>query len=127
MEMFGLYLGYAYQIIDDILDFQGSNDKLGKPVFSDLLQGNVTLPAILLLEHYGYSEYIDNVIRNKSITDEIKSVIMTGLSETGALNKAYAIAEEFCAKAQQFLNQIPDSSCRQYLQTLPETLLARCN
>lgn len=126
MEMFGLYLGCAYQIIDDILDFQGNKAKLGKPIFNDLLQGNITLPAIFLLEHKGYQEIIDMVITKRVITKEIKLIILAGLNETGALNKAYAAAAEFCNKALLCLEDVPDNPYRQYLMSLPEALLNRC-
>jgi len=50
LENFGLCLGYAYQIIDDLLDFLSDSSKLGKPCGNDLLKGNITLPIIYLLQ-----------------------------------------------------------------------------
>ena len=55
MEAFRTYgdsLGMAFQIVDDILDFQGTESEIGKPVGSDLVQGVLTLPSILLKEQY---------------------------------------------------------------------------
>ena len=51
LRRYGLNLGIAFQIIDDILDFKGSEDKIGKPVGNDLMQGIITLPIILELEN----------------------------------------------------------------------------
>ena len=44
LDDFGLNLGYAYQVMDDVLDFTAEARKLGKPVGNDLIQGNITLP-----------------------------------------------------------------------------------
>ena len=52
----------SYQIIDDILDFTSTDKELGKPAGSDLLQGNITLPALLLKDHPQVRPYIDKVI-----------------------------------------------------------------
>ena len=49
---YGYYLGHAFQIIDDILDFIGTEEEMGKPVGSDLAQGTVTLPTLMLMEKY---------------------------------------------------------------------------
>ncbi len=49
---YGHNLGIAFQIVDDILDFVGTEEELGKPVGSDLAQGTLTLPAMLLLKYY---------------------------------------------------------------------------
>ena len=49
---FGHCLGMAFQIVDDILDFQGTESEVGKPVGADLAQGVLTLPALLLQERY---------------------------------------------------------------------------
>ncbi len=52
LKGYGYNLGIAFQIIDDILDFIGTEEELGKPVGSDLAQGTLTLPAMLVLERY---------------------------------------------------------------------------
>ncbi len=44
---YGYFVGMSYQIIDDILDFVSTEEKLGKPAGGDLLQGNITLPAFI--------------------------------------------------------------------------------
>jgi len=49
---YGYNMGIAYQIVDDILDFTGTEEELGKPTGSDLSQGTITLPAMMLLERY---------------------------------------------------------------------------
>ncbi len=46
LARFGYYVGMSYQIIDDILDFTGTEKELGKPAGGDLLQGNITLPVL---------------------------------------------------------------------------------
>ena len=53
---YGINLGMAFQLVDDLLDFTSSEDKLGKPVGSDLREGKVTLPLIYLLERCGAEE-----------------------------------------------------------------------
>ena len=52
LKTYGHNLGMAFQIVDDILDFQGTEEEIGKPVGSDLRQGTLTLPTILLMERY---------------------------------------------------------------------------
>ena len=54
MRQYGYHLGMAFQIVDDILDFTGEQETVGKPVGSDLLQGLVTLPAIYYAESHPY-------------------------------------------------------------------------
>jgi octaprenyl-diphosphate synthase len=50
MHRFGLELGRAFQLVDDLLDYTSTSDQLGKPVFSDLREGKLTLPMLALLE-----------------------------------------------------------------------------
>ncbi|MCA9824712.1 MAG: polyprenyl synthetase family protein, partial [Dehalococcoidia bacterium] len=52
MRVYGYSLGMAFQIVDDVLDFNGDEEEMGKPVGSDLLEGTITLPGLLLLERY---------------------------------------------------------------------------
>ena len=52
LKAYGHNLGMAFQIVDDILDFEGTEEEIGKPVGNDLLQGTLTLPTLLLMERY---------------------------------------------------------------------------
>lgn len=127
LEYYGLNLGYAFQIVDDILDVNGDPNKIGKPVFSDISQGNLTLPILLLIEHNEYAGYINEVMEEKTITPEIQLIIREGLHKTGALHQAYLKASEYCNTAKSCLNIVPDNQSRQLLLSVPDVLLARCN
>jgi geranylgeranyl pyrophosphate synthase len=69
MSAYGHNLGMAFQLVDDILDFVGNEDELGKPVGSDLLQGTLTLPAFWLVECSPHDNPIQRYFENKRPED----------------------------------------------------------
>lgn len=88
LEQFGLYLGYAYQIIDDVLDFVSDSSLLGKPVASDLKQGNITLPVILALKKGSYAKSLKNILRNGITNNRKLKQVQSILKESGALEES---------------------------------------
>ena len=64
----------SYQIIDDILDFVSTEEKLGKPAGGDLLQGNITLPALYAMEDPVLRQKITSVHEN-STASEMQEII----------------------------------------------------
>ena len=73
---FGYYLGMSYQIIDDYLDFAGGATSLGKEIGQDLVNGNITLPALIAKEK-NENLFLDF---NRSINLEKKNVIIDYIS-----------------------------------------------
>lgn len=122
---YGLNLGYAFQIIDDILDFTGSPDKLGKPVGTDIKSGNVTLPVILLMDNPVYGDWIKEVLRTKVISPEGIISIREALVRAGSIEKAYNLAKDCIAKAKAALERIPDSPYRHILFNLTDEVILR--
>ena len=55
----------AFQVVDDILDFTGDEEEMGKPIGSDLMQGTLTLPSLLLMERYPKDNPIKKAFRTK--------------------------------------------------------------
>jgi len=70
LKEYGYNLGIAFQIVDDILDFVGDEAEMGKPTGSDLAQGTLTLPAMLLLECYPGDNPIRRVFQNEGDRQE---------------------------------------------------------
>lgn len=70
LEKFGLNFGILFQIMDDVMDFWGDEKELGKPIFSDLMQKNFTLPVILLLKEADVKDKkkIKYILKSKKIT-----------------------------------------------------------
>lgn len=124
LDDYGHHLGIAFQIVDDILDFIGTEEELGKPVGSDLAQGTLTLPAMLLMERYPEDNPVKRRFENRGDQDNISQAIEM-IRNSPIVDECYKVASEYCARACQNLNQLPENSSRQALLSLAEYVVAR--
>ncbi|MDP2433049.1 MAG: octaprenyl diphosphate synthase [Pseudomonadota bacterium] len=122
---YGMHLGTAFQIIDDVLDYSGSSDVIGKNVGDDLAEGKPTLPLLFAMKH-GTPEQAE-VIRNAitqgdaSRFDEILAIVQS----TGALDHARRQAESEADLARNALSAIPDSQYKTALLELSAFAVSR--
>ena len=124
LKEYGHNLGIAFQIVDDILDFTGTEEELGKPVGSDLSQGTLTLPTMLLLERYPEDSLVKRLFQNKDKQENIKQAIEL-IHNSSVVEECYAVASEYCAKACQNLNLLPENTSRQALTALADYVIKR--
>jgi octaprenyl-diphosphate synthase len=125
---FGRNLGLAFQIIDDVLDLTATEQKLGKPVASDLREGKATLAVIHALENgilHSDRAKILAVLLDRNFDrvshEEILRVLNRNESVAYAMNTAFAHA----SAAQAALAALPDSEYKRALQWMPEFVVAR--
>ena len=118
-------------MVDDLLDFIGTEGELGKPVGSDLDQGTLTLPAMLLLEQYPQDNPVRELFANPDMPqterrDKIKRAInMVGSSSVEA--ECYKVAADYCDKARRELESLPDKPARQTLLAIADFVVSRKN
>jgi octaprenyl-diphosphate synthase len=126
MKLYGMHLGTAFQLIDDVLDYQADATELGKNIGDDLAEGKPTLPLIHALKH-GTAEQ-QTLIRN-AITEgngmQHLDAIMTALNETQAFAYTRKLAEIEAEKARQALVDLPDSDYKQALIALADIAVSR--
>ena len=131
LKGYGTSLGIAFQIVDDVLDFTSTEKELGKPVGSDLAQGTLTLPAMLLLERYPDDNPVKELFTNRDMAEEarqarIKEAIeMVGSS--AVVEECYKAASDYCAKARQELELLPDKPARKTLAEIADFVVNRKN
>ncbi len=123
LREFGYNFGMAFQVIDDLLDFTGDEDEMGKPVGSDLMQGTLTLPSFLLMEREPKSNPIQRYFSRPTKERLAQAVEMVRTS--GVLDESYAMARDFCRRATDALSILPDTPDRQTLAELAEYILER--
>ncbi|MCP1123173.1 MULTISPECIES: heptaprenyl diphosphate synthase component II [Bacillus] len=102
---YGYFVGMSYQIIDDILDFVSTEEKLGKPAGGDLLQGNITLPALYAMEDPKLRERIVQVNENTP-SNEMKEII-EAVKNSNAIDQAFAFSERYLHKALEVIKPLP--------------------
>jgi len=124
MNEYGYNLGIAFQIVDDILDFISTEENIGKPVGSDLAQGTLTLPSMLLLERYPRDNPVKRLFQNRDSQDDIKLAIEQ-VRNSSIIEECYTVASDYCTKACRDLNQLPDSASRQSLIDLADYIVQR--
>jgi geranylgeranyl pyrophosphate synthase len=112
MRRFGDRLGLAFQVADDILDFVGDEEHLGKPVGSDLRQGTITLPVICLRELLDAEAY-----QQAFAADDVAGVIEL-VRTSGAVEAARAEAETLLDEAREALHITPAGDARDALEAL---------
>jgi octaprenyl-diphosphate synthase len=123
---YGLHLGTAFQLIDDVLDFTSSESALGKAAGADLLGGKVTLPLIYLREADSQSrELIQTVLREGKYDSVQQQDLHEALQRTGALQHARARANQYAEEACAALEILPESDYCDSLRALPTYILDR--
>jgi len=123
---YGLYLGIAFQLIDDVLDFTSTEKRLGKPVVNDLREGKLTLPLIYLLEiDSGKYERKLQTIMQKRLNGFDAEEVIALVKENGTLKRAELEAHKYAEMARQTLSVFPDSEVRQVLLKIPDYIVER--
>jgi len=125
MADYGLHLGIAFQIVDDLLDYMADKSETGKNIGDDLVEGRTTLPLIYALQHS--SEQHTQAIRNgiqKGSLDELNN-ILNAIDATNAKAYALSIAEQHAIKARDALKHLSDSVYKQTMEQLIEFVLQR--
>jgi octaprenyl-diphosphate synthase len=128
LREYGFNLGIAFQLVDDLLDFTGDAQAVGKPLASDLREGKVTLPLIHLLRQSNDGEgsrIVRDTIASRSVTPEQWAVLLRNLKEHASIDYAYRRAVEYAERAKKLLYAFPSSSERDALLALPDYVLSR--
>jgi octaprenyl-diphosphate synthase len=127
LAAYGLNSGIAFQLIDDVLDFVSTEDKLGKPVANDLREGKLTLPLIYLLE-LGDPEHrraVEAVVTEGTFGTVTRDDILSLVVEHGTLDRARAEARRYAGLATAALDGFPDSEFRRALLSIPNFIVER--
>jgi octaprenyl-diphosphate synthase len=124
---YGLNIGMAFQIADDVLDFTGEEVTLGKPVGGDLREGKVTLPVIHLLSRGDQraDTLIRKVVADRTVTLEDWREIRALLAQARSTEYARRIASDYIERAKNALYAFPPSDARDALMYLPDYVISR--
>ncbi len=123
---YGRYLGTAFQLIDDVMDYSSSSDAMGKNVGDDLAEGKPTLPLIYAMAN-GTSEQKQRIEQAITERDGMQHLdeILTILQDTRALEYTIYSAEREAQKAIDALQVLPDSPYKTALQSLADLAVHR--
>ncbi|MBY0341135.1 MAG: octaprenyl diphosphate synthase [Rhodocyclaceae bacterium] len=125
MAAYGMHLGTAFQLVDDVLDYSGDQDETGKSLGDDLAEGKPTLPLIHVIQH-GSPEQAA-CVRHAIETggrDEFAAV-MAAVHATGALEETRRYAEAEAEAAKRALERLPASQYKESLIELSSFAVAR--
>jgi heptaprenyl diphosphate synthase len=116
LYLFGYYVGMSFQITDDILDFTATEKELGKPAGGDLLQGNITAPALFAMENEIIRSEIEKIHEHMTPLD-IAGVISL-IKESGAIEKSVALSDLYLNKALAVLEELPANKVKKSLRDI---------
>lgn len=125
MGRYGMHLGTAFQLIDDVLDYAGSANDTGKNVGDDLAEGKPTLPLLYAMRHSAEAEakLIRNAIENGDASHF--SEILAIIHKSGALDYTRHQAQQDAERARAELSALPDSKYKAALLELPTFAVER--
>jgi octaprenyl-diphosphate synthase len=123
---YGMNLGMAFQLTDDLLDFTSTVDTLGKGAGVDLLGGKVTLPLIYLLaDDPAASEKVQTVISEKGYESVSRRDLLEAVDRVGANERARLRADQYAEAARSALDILPDTDYSESLKAIPTFVLDR--
>ncbi|WP_404784590.1 solanesyl diphosphate synthase [Altericista sp. CCNU0014] len=122
LYQFGRGVGLAFQVVDDILDFTGTTDALGKPAGSDLKSGNLTAPVLFAMEEKPYLQVL--IERELTEPGDLEEAIAL-IHNSQGIARSRALAESFSAQALQHLEKLPASPSKHALEELTDYIIKR--
>jgi octaprenyl-diphosphate synthase len=126
MQEFGTFTGMAFQIKDDLFDYQSKNI-IGKPVGIDIKEQKMTLPLIHILKIANEKDrkyYFDTIKRYNNDTNRVKELIEF-VKKSGGLDYAIGVMKDFQQKALDILDEFPDSQAKHSLQLMLNYVIER--
>lgn len=127
---YGYNMGVAFQLVDDVLDYTSTKEEMGKPIASDLNQGTLTLPAMLLLERYPDNNPIRELFsRHAELSDaekqEMTQRAVAMARESNITEECIQLAIDYSDRAIESLNELPKGTARKALEDLARYLITR--
>jgi octaprenyl-diphosphate synthase len=124
---FGQYLGIAFQVADDTLDYTANGERLGKTLGQDLRQGKATLPLLHLLQHCSEADrrMITDRMETRTLSEADLDRILSLMAEFGSIIYAMDRARTYIAAAQHELELFEDSTARRALAVAADYMITR--
>lgn len=122
---YGQNLGMAFQIVDDVLDFTGDEATMGKPVGSDLMQGTLTLPSLLVIEASPRDNPIRRLFQARRFRERRLTAAIDAVRSSTALERSRGVAQDFAERALAALSPLPQGDTTRTLAELIAYVLAR--
>jgi len=122
LTTFGRQLGLAFQVVDDILDFTGSDQQLGKPAANDLASGYLTAPALYALEE---RPALGGLIEREFAQENDLEQALDLVRSCDAIPRSRALAKSFAADARRAISSLTPSAATSALLGLPDVVLSR--
>ena len=111
LKRFGYFAGMAFQIVDDILDITSTDEKLGKPAGSDLMNGHLTLPVLFIKDDVELQPYLTSAF-DGTLTEASRSAMLKYIRKTDAISKAQQVSDLYLQKALQEISSLPNGDAK---------------
>ncbi len=123
---YGMKLGTAFQLTDDLLDFTANDETLGKSAGVDLVGGKVTLPLIYLIASVPSArDQVQAVMTDGGYEKVSRQSLLEAVDRVGAIERARASADEYASAARAALDELPPSEYTESLRAIPTYVIDR--
>ncbi len=117
LKRYGYFVGMSFQIIDDILDFTATDKQLGKPAGSDLMQGNITLPILLMKDEPRLQPLLQKVAAH-GLTEQERQEMLVLVRKSAAIKEATKISNLYLQKALKEVEALPNHPMKKKLRDI---------
>ena len=117
LKRYGYFVGMSFQIVDDILDFTATDKQLGKPAGSDLMQGNITLPILLMKDEPALQPYLQ-MVQDGTLSEPARKEMLQIVRSSQAIKEATKISNLYLKKALKEVEALPNHPMKKKLRDI---------